>query len=64
VEEKTTVMPLELVLGLDHDNPIMRALNTGLALFTGLLPGLLGYQIMFVGKVAETRPQTSLTEIS
>jgi 2-polyprenyl-3-methyl-5-hydroxy-6-metoxy-1,4-benzoquinol methylase len=54
VEEKTTVMPLELVLGLDHDNPIMRALNTGLALFTGLLPGLLGYQIMFVGKVAET----------
>jgi 2-polyprenyl-3-methyl-5-hydroxy-6-metoxy-1,4-benzoquinol methylase len=52
VEEKETVMPLELVLGLDHDNPIMKALNSSLALFTRLFPNLLGYQIMFLGRVA------------
>jgi len=58
VEEKITVMPLELVLGLDHANLMMRALNISLGLFTRLFPGLLGYQIMFLGKIAKT-PNTN-----
>jgi 2-polyprenyl-3-methyl-5-hydroxy-6-metoxy-1,4-benzoquinol methylase len=52
VEEKMTVMPLELVLGLENSNPFMKALNRSLALFTKLLPGLFGYQIIFLSRPA------------
>jgi 2-polyprenyl-3-methyl-5-hydroxy-6-metoxy-1,4-benzoquinol methylase len=57
LEEKITVMPMELVLGLGNNNPIMKALNRSLALFTKLFRGLLGYQIMFLAKTAQ--PQST-----
>lgn len=47
VSEKTTVMPLELVLGIKASNPIMRGFNLVLAGLTKLMPGLLGYQCIF-----------------
>jgi 2-polyprenyl-3-methyl-5-hydroxy-6-metoxy-1,4-benzoquinol methylase len=50
VQAKTTVMPLELVLGLDSANPLMRAITAVLAVATALLPGLLGYQLMFLAR--------------
>jgi 2-polyprenyl-3-methyl-5-hydroxy-6-metoxy-1,4-benzoquinol methylase len=43
VEMKSTVMPLELVLGLDSKNPLMILINRILAAFTWLTPSLLGY---------------------
>ena len=53
VQTKRTVMPLELVLGLQPENPLMRALNGTLAILTRLLPGLFGYQIMFLARSGE-----------
>jgi 2-polyprenyl-3-methyl-5-hydroxy-6-metoxy-1,4-benzoquinol methylase len=50
VEERTTVMPLEIVLGLANENWIMKAINRTLLLLTGIFPGLLGYQCMFVAR--------------
>jgi 2-polyprenyl-3-methyl-5-hydroxy-6-metoxy-1,4-benzoquinol methylase len=50
VEAKNTVMPLELILGLQAENPLMRMITETTALFTALLPGLFGYQIMFLAK--------------
>jgi 2-polyprenyl-3-methyl-5-hydroxy-6-metoxy-1,4-benzoquinol methylase len=46
VEEKCTVMPVELVLGLPPRSLFMRAVNTCLAVVTRFMPGLFGYQIM------------------
>ena len=45
--EDVTVMPLELVFGWRHDNPVMRVLNSLLYVATRVLPGLLGYQLIF-----------------
>jgi 2-polyprenyl-3-methyl-5-hydroxy-6-metoxy-1,4-benzoquinol methylase len=53
-EEKMTVMPLEIVLGLSTQNRVMRTITFMMLVATRLLPGLLGYQIMFV---ARERPQ-------
>jgi 2-polyprenyl-3-methyl-5-hydroxy-6-metoxy-1,4-benzoquinol methylase len=50
VEQKQTVMPLELVLGLDPKNPLMVAANRVLAGLTWLMPSLLGYQTVLVGR--------------
>ena len=50
MEVKSTVMPLELALGLEPANPLMRALNTVLAVFTALFPKLLGYQFVFLAR--------------
>jgi 2-polyprenyl-3-methyl-5-hydroxy-6-metoxy-1,4-benzoquinol methylase len=47
VAQKVTVMPVELVLGLPADNPLMRAINTVLAICTRLMPRLLGYQVLY-----------------
>jgi 2-polyprenyl-3-methyl-5-hydroxy-6-metoxy-1,4-benzoquinol methylase len=52
VEERETVVPAELVLGLSPDNLAMRLLNRMLAAATWLLPGMFGYQIMFVARSA------------
>jgi len=46
VEEKLTVVPVELVLGLTPDAWLCRVLNRCLYVVTRLLPGLFGYQIM------------------
>jgi glycosyltransferase involved in cell wall biosynthesis len=53
--EKLTVMPLELVFGMDPENPLMRLLNRSLVLITRVLPSLLGYQIMFVAQRANSQ---------
>lgn len=45
--EDVTVMPLELVFGWRHDHPLMRLLNGVLYAATRLMPGLLGYQLIF-----------------
>ena len=50
VEERETVMPVELFFGLPATNPLMRFANEVLGGLTRLLPGLLGYQIMLVLK--------------
>jgi len=50
LESRVTVMPLELVLGWSPSNPLMRAVTGLLAMFTKMLPGLLGYQLMYVLK--------------
>ena len=50
LEEKLTVMPVELILGLSPTNFLMRAINGFLAALTAWLPGLFGYQIMFLAR--------------
>lgn len=47
---KTTVMPLELVLGLNPDNPIMRATTALLAVATAAFPSVLGYQLVYLAR--------------
>ena len=51
LEARTTVMPLELVLGLDPANPLMRVITAVTAVFTKLLPGLLGYQLIYLARL-------------
>ena len=48
--EQVTVMPLELVTGLDPDGLPMRAMNRMLAALTWLMPGLFGYEIVIAAK--------------
>jgi 2-polyprenyl-3-methyl-5-hydroxy-6-metoxy-1,4-benzoquinol methylase len=50
VAAKTTVMPLELVLGLDSANPLMRTITALLAAATAVFPTLLGYQFVFLAR--------------
>jgi 2-polyprenyl-3-methyl-5-hydroxy-6-metoxy-1,4-benzoquinol methylase len=50
VEEKETIIPLELVFGWSPENIVMRALNRLMAAATWLMPGLFGYQVMFVAR--------------
>jgi 2-polyprenyl-3-methyl-5-hydroxy-6-metoxy-1,4-benzoquinol methylase len=50
VEEKVTVIPISLALGLSPKGFIFNALNWSLHLLTRLMPGLLGYQIMFAAR--------------
>jgi 2-polyprenyl-3-methyl-5-hydroxy-6-metoxy-1,4-benzoquinol methylase len=48
--ERETVIPIELVLGWSEKNIVLRGLNRLLAMATWLMPGLFGYQIMFVAR--------------
>ena len=48
--ERETVIPIELVLGWSEKNIVLRGLNRLLAMATWLIPGLFGYQIMFVAR--------------
>ena len=48
LEQKLTVVPVELILGLSHQNIVTRVLNRIWAAATWLLPGLFGYQVMLV----------------
>jgi glycosyltransferase involved in cell wall biosynthesis len=57
VAKKSTVMPVELVLGLAPENILMRALNGILAGITALLPRLFGYQIILVAR--KSSPQAT-----
>lgn len=64
IAEKTTVMPVELVLGLPADNPLMVVLNTVLAVCTRLLPRLLGYQVLFSVRSRLGRNDSTTNEAS
>ena len=50
VAEKTSVMPVELALGLPANNWLMRVTNSVLAFFTRLFPRLLGYQLLYAAR--------------
>jgi len=50
VHSFTTVMPLELSLGLRAHNSLMKLANRLLAVATGLLPNLFGYQCVLVAR--------------
>ncbi len=52
--EKMTVMPVELALGIAADNPFMVAVNRLLSFVTSILPGLFGYQIIFMATPIKT----------
>jgi hypothetical protein len=49
-EERLTVMPVELALGWSADGLLVKTVNRLLAALTALLPGLFGYQVMFVAR--------------
>lgn len=50
VQEKSTVMPLELALGISPHNPLMILLNRLLRVGTSIWPTLFGYQFIFVAR--------------
>ena len=54
LETKTTVMPLELALGISPRNPLLVALTFCLRLATFCFPGLLGYQTILVARPKAT----------
>ena len=54
--ERMTVMPLELALGLSAGNPLMKAINLVLAIFTVVMPSLFGYQAIFAARPRRVRP--------
>jgi 2-polyprenyl-3-methyl-5-hydroxy-6-metoxy-1,4-benzoquinol methylase len=53
IEERATVVPVELALAVAPSNPVMVFLNRLLGLATRLFPKLLGYQFLFVARAAE-----------
>jgi 2-polyprenyl-3-methyl-5-hydroxy-6-metoxy-1,4-benzoquinol methylase len=57
LDQKMTVMPVELVLGLSPRNPFMRFATGLLALLTAIMPSLLGYQTVLVARA--TAPGSS-----
>jgi 2-polyprenyl-3-methyl-5-hydroxy-6-metoxy-1,4-benzoquinol methylase len=58
VREKVTIIPFEVVFRLDPEGWLARSMNRTLALLTGLMPGLLGYQLLFVARpIAEPRQE-------
>jgi 2-polyprenyl-3-methyl-5-hydroxy-6-metoxy-1,4-benzoquinol methylase len=50
VEEKATVIPIALALGISPRGVLFNVVNWSLAVLTRMMPGLLGYQIMLVGR--------------
>jgi len=50
VTAKTTVMPLELILGLAPGNIIMRLITGLMAIATAVFPGLFGYQLVYLAR--------------
>jgi 2-polyprenyl-3-methyl-5-hydroxy-6-metoxy-1,4-benzoquinol methylase len=50
LQERCTVMPVELALGLSPDSLPMRIVNRMLAGMTRIMPGLLGYQIVLAAR--------------
>jgi 2-polyprenyl-3-methyl-5-hydroxy-6-metoxy-1,4-benzoquinol methylase len=50
LEARTTVMPLELVLGWDPEKPLMRTITAVMAVFTKIFPGLFGYQLVYLAR--------------
>ncbi len=55
LKEETTIIPVELVLGLAPNNPLAKMLGYVLRLFTRLMPNLLGYQLIFVARSQQNK---------
>jgi hypothetical protein len=53
LEERLTVMPLELAFGWSPDSLLGKTINRLLAGLTALMPGLFGYQVMFVMRLKD-----------
>ena len=53
VEEKMTVMPIEVVIGSPDRNPILKLAHWLLIACTKLMPGLFGYQTFFAAQRAD-----------
>jgi 2-polyprenyl-3-methyl-5-hydroxy-6-metoxy-1,4-benzoquinol methylase len=58
VEQKMTIMPIELALGLGPDHFLMRIMQALLICCTAWMPGLFGYQSFLVAQ-AEPAPRES-----
>ena len=54
VDEKITVMPLELVLRLQPNSPVLKFLNGSLSVITRVFPTIFGYQFVFLAKASGT----------
>jgi 2-polyprenyl-3-methyl-5-hydroxy-6-metoxy-1,4-benzoquinol methylase len=54
VREEATVMPVELALGVSATNPVMKAINRILRLFTRAMPGLMSYQIVVLARPVDS----------
>jgi 2-polyprenyl-3-methyl-5-hydroxy-6-metoxy-1,4-benzoquinol methylase len=50
LRQKTTIMPLELALRITAASPVMKLINLLLKVLTAIMPGLLGYQCIFVAR--------------
>jgi glycosyltransferase involved in cell wall biosynthesis len=50
VEERCTSIPIELIVGWSPANPVMRFMTGVLGILTRLMPGLMGYQIVFLAR--------------
>jgi 2-polyprenyl-3-methyl-5-hydroxy-6-metoxy-1,4-benzoquinol methylase len=57
VESKQTVIPSEIILSLSPRNILVMILNRLLAFLTWMMPGLFGYQLMFVARSAQPSAQ-------
>jgi 2-polyprenyl-3-methyl-5-hydroxy-6-metoxy-1,4-benzoquinol methylase len=60
VKQWMTIVPIELVLGMKPETRTMRWASACLHAATLLLPGLLGYQMMFVARKGSTKVANSL----
>ena len=49
-EERCTTIPIELIVGWSPANPIMRCMTGMLGVLTKILPGLMGYQMVFLAR--------------
>lgn len=51
LRHRMTVIPLEVLLSLSLENPLMRVMHGTLILLTRMMPGLLGYQSFITARV-------------
>lgn len=54
VEERMTNMPVELALGLSPTSLLTKSIHRILRVFTVLMPGLMGYQIMLLARAGSS----------
>lgn len=52
IKEETSIIPVELVLGLTAQNPVVKIIGRILRFLTCLMPDLFGYQLIFVARTA------------
>ena len=60
VESKQTVIPFELILSLSPRSVLLKILNPVVAVLTWMMPGLFGYQLMFVARSDRPSDQAAI----